>query len=277
MKINAFFASRLNTPLANHLWSWGAYNQTTNQVFLRNGRWSVDEYDDGKQWMIVYNPAWPASAGHSERLRHLEMIKGGTEGLVVLVEFSNSDHIASFDDQTLLRIGNITEEGGLIYAEVLGKSDVEDALKNKLAQSAIDDIAAIKNSASETTRRALVDARLGQGKFRSDVLRIWDYGCAVTGVCLSAAIRASHIKPWRESNNRERLDPCNGLPLLATLDCLFDNGYIAFDRSHRIVLSTLIPAVDRGRLSLDGLRLCKRPPKETALYLRDHRERVFRP
>src|ERR1019366_6901961 len=71
-----------------------------------------------------------------------------------------------------------------------------------------------------TTKRALFNARLGQGKFRTQVLESWGNCCSVTGSVVQPAIRASHIKPWRESSNAERLDRNNGLPLIASLDAL---------------------------------------------------------
>lgn len=40
--------------------------------------------------------------------------------------------------------------------------------------------------------------------------------------------QASHAKPWRTSSDQERLDPHNGLPLIATLGVLFDRGLIGF-------------------------------------------------
>lgn len=88
-----------------------------------------------------------------------------------------------------------------------------------------------------TERRALIAARLGQGRFRRDVLELWDKSCAVTGCTALEAIRASHIKPWRQSNNHERLEAENGLPLVATLDALFDKHLISFDNDGRIVIS----------------------------------------
>jgi hypothetical protein len=45
-----------------------------------------------------------------------------------------------------------------------------------------------KRIKDRTTRKALIDARLGQGQFRSDVERLWRSACAVTGCgdCRSA-------------------------------------------------------------------------------------------
>ena len=95
----------------------------------------------------------------------------------------------------------------------------------------------IDSDLPSTTRQLLIEARIGQGEFRKAVLANWDHGCAVTGCKTVAALRASHIKPWRKSNDDERLDPENGLPLIATLDALFDRHLISFTNSGRIVIS----------------------------------------
>ena len=47
----------------------------------------------------------------------------------------------------------------------------------------------------KTTRDALVKARVGQGRWRDDLLRFWSSRCAVTGLQVEKLLRASHIKP----------------------------------------------------------------------------------
>jgi len=49
-------------------------------------------------------------------------------------------------------------------------------------------------------------------------------------------LRASHIKPWRDSDSRERLDPANGLSACPDHDAVFDVGlvYIADDLTVRL-------------------------------------------
>lgn len=49
---------------------------------------------------------------------------------------------------------------------------------------------------------------------------------------------ASHIKPWRDSNNQERLDKFNGLLLLANLDKAFDLGFILFTDTGLVMISS---------------------------------------
>ena len=96
-----------------------------------------------------------------------------------------------------------------------------------------------------TTKLALVEARIGQGKFREGVLAQWNNECAVTGAKTVAVIRASHIKPWCESTDKDRLDPANGLPLAASLDALFDRGLISFADSGKMLISNQLSADER--------------------------------
>ena len=126
---------------------------------------------------------------------------------------------------------------------------------------------------SPTQREALVQARLGQGRFRADLLKYWGC-CAVVGCLVEAALRASHIKPWRESSDLERLDPANGLLLTANLDALFNDGLLAFDDEGRMLVSAQLTRKDRSLLRLKG-RLKKRPSPRQRKYLRYHREREF--
>ncbi|HEY2413059.1 MAG TPA: HNH endonuclease [Pirellulaceae bacterium] len=128
----------------------------------------------------------------------------------------------------------------------------------------------------KTTKQALVNARLGQGAFGDDVLNRWDNRCAVTGSRVRQAINASHIKPWCDSSNSERLDPFNGLPLVASIHALFDAGYISFDDTGSIVVSSELSAVERTIYGITGGRLRKTPAKKTCQYLRYHRNTVFR-
>ena len=51
--------------------------------------------------------------------------------------------------------------------------------------------------------------------------------CRLTQVENPAHLRASHCKPWRDSNNDERLHGENGLLLTPSIDHLFDRGFIS--------------------------------------------------
>ena len=71
----------------------------------------------------------------------------------------------------------------------------------------------------ETDRLAIIRARRGQGLFRERVSKL-ETRCRVTRVENPVHLVASHCKPWRDSNNWERLDGENGLLLTPTIDHL---------------------------------------------------------
>ncbi|MDH4417711.1 MAG: HNH endonuclease signature motif containing protein [Acidovorax sp.] len=88
----------------------------------------------------------------------------------------------------------------------------------------------------ETTKKALIDARVGQGLFRSALLKLYR-SCPITGVSNPALLVASHIKAWKNGTNEERLDPYNGLLLAPHIDKLFDRGFISFSDSGEMLIS----------------------------------------
>lgn len=101
----------------------------------------------------------------------------------------------------------------------------------------------------ETERTALVQARRGQGVFRDNVRSI-ERACRVTKVERPEHLIASHVQPWRDSSNEQRLDGENGLLLTPTVDHLFDKGFISFEDNGRVIVS---PVADPGSLRRMGV------------------------
>jgi HNH endonuclease len=149
---------------------------------------------------------------------------------------------------------------------------------SKTSRNALADIKAAEiefRKVDATTRDALVQARIGQGPFRQRLNRYWN-GCAVYGCSIRSALRASHIKPWRDSSNEERLNLYNGLLLLGTADLIFDAGLITFADSGKIIISGILSREEQQLLSLhQRLRLRQVDPRHHP-YLKWHREQVFR-
>jgi putative restriction endonuclease len=138
---------------------------------------------------------------------------------------------------------------------------------NEQSQSA-DEMAVDPRTESEAVRAA----RLGQQKFRSDLLDEWNGRCALTGLAMPELLRASHIKPWCDCEPRERLDPGNGILLAVHIDCLFDRGFISFDDDGGILLS---PKLTSETLKCFGLTPEARLPRvdvEQRRYLDHHRK-----
>jgi putative restriction endonuclease len=67
--------------------------------------------------------------------------------------------------------------------------------------------------------------RLGQAFFRRSVLSAYNYRCCITGLSIPRLLIASHIVPWRV-DEKNRLNPRNGLCLSMLHDKAFDNGII---------------------------------------------------
>jgi HNH endonuclease len=87
-----------------------------------------------------------------------------------------------------------------------------------------------------TEKQTLVNARRGQGQFRTRVMKL-EGKCRVTGIRTAKHLHASHIKPWAHSTDAEKLDGNNGLMLAPHLDHLFDKGYISFSNVGQIIVS----------------------------------------
>jgi hypothetical protein len=141
------------------------------------------------------------------------------------------------------------------------------------ADADIADIKAAKGVA-ETTKQALIDARIGQGKFREALITHWAGVCAVTGCDQLQVLRASHIKPWKASSNAERLNARNGLLLVANLDALFDRGLVSFCTDGTMLVSKDISLSSRKLLGLPA-SLRRAPTAEENEFLDYHRNRFF--
>jgi HNH endonuclease len=102
---------------------------------------------------------------------------------------------------------------------------------------------------SRTVKEALILARRGQGIFRDNVLRV-EPRCRVTGIGDPNYLIASHIKPWSECSNEERLTENNGLMLAPHVDHLFDRGYISFTDNGNLLVS---PRCAAGILTTWGI------------------------
>lgn len=100
-----------------------------------------------------------------------------------------------------------------------------------------------------TEKQSIVLARRGQGLFRQRVSSV-ERVCRITRVSQPEYLRASHSKPWRDSNNEERLNGENGLLLTPDVDLLFDRGFISFEDNGNVLVS---PVADRTAMSKMGL------------------------
>ena len=83
----------------------------------------------------------------------------------------------------------------------------------------------------------VVEGRVGQAGFRTNVLEAYHRRCAVTQERTMPALEASHIKAYG-SSGPNRIN--NGLLLRADLHQIFDEGYITITKEFRIEVSKKI-------------------------------------
>jgi putative restriction endonuclease len=105
----------------------------------------------------------------------------------------------------------------------------------------------------------------------------WGGRCAVTGLDVPELLRASHAKPWKDCDDRERLDVYNGLLLAVHLDALFDRGLMTFDSAGTACVSVELPRTALESLIPQAVHLrIRRLTDAHQLYLAYHRQHVFR-
>lgn len=152
-------------------------------------------------------------------------------------------------------------QGEVVEADVVG-DEHESAIKGR-------------TDIGTTTKDQLVKSRRGQGIFKANV-RLNEKGCRVTGITDPKHLRASHMKPWKDSNDEEKLNGCNGLLLSPHVDHLFDKGLISFTDNGDLLLS---PALELTVLAKWGISTTLNVGKfspEQSVFLKYHRQEVFR-
>jgi len=147
---------------------------------------------------------------------------------------------------------------------------IQDAENNT---DVLDDIHAIEGNAEipETQRLQLAKARIGQGLFRKRVMLV-DPHCRVTGVDDPRLLIASHIKPWRDASNAERINGYNGIMLSPHVDALFDERLISFEDNGRMLVHASLPNAVLDRWSINRNAIVEKFRSEQAAFLEHHRK-----
>jgi hypothetical protein len=208
----------------------------------------------------------------------------GPDGKVKNEKFA----IGKYGEIGALRLAIQARRGGLLA--VLGKRNVATDQSAYAAIDFYDDILANLQDYSDqssdpsvveivrnpdipaTTKLEQLQVRIGQQRFRREVLEFFDNRCAVTGSNL--LIRASHIKPWRVATNEERLNPANGLALSPVYDAAFDLGLITFRPDGQILLSPKL-TTDAAALGVTGNEKIESLTDEHFAFLDWHRKNIF--
>lgn len=168
-------------------------------------------------------------------------------------------------------IGLIGSEYDTILNSLCGRITADDdALATKQEKELLE-----RTDIGPTQKLQLVKARRGQGVFRANV-RLHEKKCRLTQVADPEHLRASHIKPWKDSSDIEKIDGSNGLMLAPHIDHLFDRGFISFaDNGDLLVATVLSEAVGGAWAIVAGTNGGAFTEKQRA-YLDHHRRKVFK-
>jgi len=216
------------------------------------------------QWQSLSSPIVPKD--HLSKIRPLLPEKyspiqanGNGNQSIYLAKISNDlgNTLLSLVGESDLSIGYDLED--------IDTARVEDELEYEIQSSNI----------TSTQKQQLVLSRVGQGLFRSNVKKI-ESKCRVTQVSEIELLVASHIKPWKDSSNEERLDGHNGLLLSPHIDKLFDKGLISFsDEGQFLISSKSIESVLK-KWHIDTSITVGTFTKKQRQYLSYHRTNVFK-
>ena len=112
----------------------------------------------------------------------------------VHIIFENTDYDDFTDDEDLIDIY-------LWSPSKIGKKNLLKLIKRELFLK--EERFIIKNPITE--QKGFIKNRVGQSYFRQQNIRKWNGECPVTGCNILTILKSSHIVPWSESNNDERL------------------------------------------------------------------------
>lgn len=167
----------------------------------------------------------------------------------------------------------LLDKMNLSDAVVIAADPIEEA--NQDADEQAQEAVQGRTDIGETQKQQLVLARRGQGVFKANV-RLNEAKCRMTGLDDPQYLIASHIKPWRDCTDREKLDGCNGLLLSPHVDRLFDRGLISFADDGTFLRSTKLSMDVLSSWGLDQVTNVGPFNVAQAAYLAQHRATIFK-
>jgi putative restriction endonuclease len=105
---------------------------------------------------------------------------------------------------------------------------------NSIDHKFADLLIGLENLSGDTKLRE-VKVRVNQNIFRQIVLSNYSSKCAISGIDIPELLIASHIIPW-SANQKERLNPENGICLSSMYDKAFDRGLIGLNTNYSIIV-----------------------------------------
>jgi predicted restriction endonuclease len=196
------------------------------------------------------------------RLKFVEYIEGTSKPVHLI--FQNIDYQDDTENKDLLEVyfWKPHKIGGSSQFKITNRETVSEDRKRKLKEPNV------------TERSGLVTSRVGQGYYRQQIIEKWEGKCPVTQSELLKILISSHIVPWSECNDKERLDVENGILLSPDVDSLFDKHLISFSDNGQMIVSEKLSGEELNKLGIpEGVTI--KVTDGMKKYLQRHRERLF--
>jgi len=270
------FGQTYDRPFLAKIWGYETFNALSKGVVTPAGtkyiilfvtkekQKALTQYNDYIDGNMLF---WEGENKHGNDKRVIEANKHGDEIHLFYREVHHTPFV--YFGQISLTDYQLSEDTPSEFVfKIITLSSEVDAFKE------VREHAAEYKTLAVTQQEQIMVSRLGQGDFRRNVIRLWG-SCSVTGLQNISLLRASHIKPWKDSDNNERLTPYNGLLLIPNYDFLFDRGFISFKKNGSVVVSQRLSPFARKVFDVrDELQLRKVFP-ESKEYLEFHSSEVF--
>ena len=169
----------------------------------------------------------------------------------VLIELIGSEYTLAISSNETKLLDNPVNDEKLI-TDLVGRTDI-----------------------GKTTKDQLILSRRGQGVFKANV-RLNETRCRVTGISDIKHLRASHIKPWSECSDEEKLNGCNGLLLAPHIDHRFDQGYISFSGEGSLILSKKLSSGILKAWNIPSVLNVGAFSENQQKFLKYHRENILK-
>jgi putative restriction endonuclease len=279
-------------PTLARLWGMAGYQGLGRGVFTPRGtnfivlfvtrqkRQGDTQYNDFLEDDLLF---WEGEDGHGndERLAHAS--KRGDE----IHLFYRKQHYAPFTYHGRLVLTHFIQRAdkpsefafkvvSLVLANDLKPYDKLPATETRIADEAVYSMAMTEAGLNSIDKEVIAKSRgMGQRFFRGSLFKLWQGQCAVTGTQTPEALKASHIKPWKDSETSEKIDPFNGLLLIPNLDTLMDSRLISFENNGQIIISPRLQESDRFKLHIHNELHLRHVPSQSVPYLEFHRAARF--
>ena len=170
--------------------------------------------------------------------------------------------------------GDLIDAHSFVWALwVLDKSSLKESELSQQFECIDADTAPIKEG---RVRLSVIKTRVNQSIFREYLLKKYPH-CCLCNVKEPSLLVASHIKPWSVSDKIEKLDIDNGFLLCPNHDQLFDQGWISFDDTGKILISEGLSQEDRCFTNVsENMKIHFPLTAGNRVYLKYHRENIFK-